>query len=548
MSVSPLLPASLGALGVGPLLSRYSSSKRGLAEFLDSFIVVSIGGLVILDILPHALEHRDLVAVVFMALGYFLPGFAERMLQYGVRRTHTFVLLVALLGVAAHSMLDGSALAQAHHDPGSLLGYGVLLHQIPVGLMVWWVLRDRPQALVWLVIAFMAAMTVLGYWVEPTVLALLPERAALWFEALVGGSLLHVVGHSNHDHTHEHTHDHLHDHADAHSESEYWTLLGFKTSAGGMGSLLGLLVLGVLQLVNTPSHGGSDAAGEQLLSLILISAPALLFSFGALAVIISIGYLRRKPLRLGGTIGVPGSAGSDRFGSLSLEATLLSVPLLGVPLAVVRLVLARLIAALAPPMARSDDRNDDRPDVRQLELSRGPGADWVLAISESLPWILAGLVGAAVLESVIQGSWLVGAPAVADVLALALIASIVRIHAAALVPMAAILITAGVTPGAALAMLLTGPLPEIWRPFIHSRSQGFIAALKTAFTAPAAAVISGVALNGASDRVLPWVWNGTISTTTRVPAAIAAILLALLCLWMISRNNVRSFLKPLGDL
>lgn len=591
MFVSGLLPASLGALGVGPWLSKYSYTRPRVASFLDGFIVVSIGGLVLLDILPHALAHRDVLAVVAMAAGFLLPGLAERMLRYGVRRTHSMVLLVALLGVAIHSMPDGSALAQAHYDSGSMLGYGVLLHQIPVGLMVCWVLQDRPLKLAWLVLLFMGLMTVVGYWVEPALLAVLPDRAGLAFEALVGGSLLHVLGHSGHEHEHgaeakagshdsrenenrEHSHNHDHNHQVPVRSAEPTSAM-----ASGTGALLGLAVLAGLEFLNSPAHetgpgpgpgpgsgtgigfglattGGNADVVLLLWHLILATAPALLLSYGAIAVFLATEQVRGKPLRFGDAVGSMGGVERDA-GSFSLEATLVSVPLLGVPLAVLRLVMARLLMALEAGTPNGTHTNLQASETASQSEVRNQGRQgrqgtpaqmedqWELAVATSLPWVLAGLVAAAMTGVVVGDSWLVHLMPGLDVVLLGAAAMLIQVHAAAAVPVATALIGAGVSPGAALALMLVAPLPSAFTIGSNYWLEGIQTVARRLLIAPAVAIIAGLAVNEITDRVKPWVWNGLKPQAILLPAVIAAVLLGLLALWVLIRRGVRDFLEPL---
>ena len=118
-------------------------------------------------------------------------------------------------------LLAWGALGTALHIGLARFGYGVVLHQLPVSLMVWWVLSDRPRGVTWFTLSLMAVTTVIGYVAEPTIIAVLPDRAGVWFEAVVGGSLLHVIAHPAHAHDDEHghshapahAHDHAHDHA-----------------------------------------------------------------------------------------------------------------------------------------------------------------------------------------------------------------------------------------------------------------------------------------------------------------------------------------------
>lgn len=264
--ISTLLLGSIGALGTGPLIARTARARPSMLAFIDGFVLVSIGGLVLLDVVPHALEHRDLIAGLCMIAGFALPSVAEKLFHYGVRQTHTVVLALALLGLAAHSALDGSAIAQTDDGTGGLLGVGVLLHQLPVSLMVWWVLSDRPRWVSWIVLGLMAAVTVLGYLAEPRILAALPEQAGHWFEGLVGGSLLHVIAHPAHEHEHEtvdahahahshaHAHGHSHDHVHSHDHAHAHTHAP-STWPNGVGALCGIALLVVLYLSRRDAAG-----------------------------------------------------------------------------------------------------------------------------------------------------------------------------------------------------------------------------------------------------------------------------------------------------
>lgn len=73
------LLASCIALLIGPLFYRYFSSGSGLQKGLDGFIFVSLGGLVLIHILPELLEHGGLLAIVFVVLGLWGPTASERL-------------------------------------------------------------------------------------------------------------------------------------------------------------------------------------------------------------------------------------------------------------------------------------------------------------------------------------------------------------------------------------------------------------------------------------------------------------------------------------
>ncbi len=546
MSAQLFLAASVGALASGPLVSWGVDKRPALMSFLDGFIVVSIGGLVLLDVVPHALQSRDVLAFVFIALGFVLPSMAERLLHYGARQTHTAVLALALVGVALHSALDGSALKRAGDSAQSLLGYGVLLHQIPVSLMVWWVLRDRPRLIAWAVLLLMAIMTVVGFAIEPELLTRLPERAGLWFEALIGGSLLHVIGHAAHDsstdgHAHNHTHDHSHEHGHAHSHAHaHGPALQRANRTNGVGALLGAALLILLHVTRSGERGFAlDQTIENFWRLSLDSAPAILLAYVAAGLIhaflpvsslawMSRGSRVRQGLA-GMAVGLPlpicscsvvplyqqlvqqGASSTAAIAflvatpELGIDAVLLSVPLLGTEFAAVRvgaaafaalsvaLVMGRLARTRSRALPQAMDTVTALPMRSRLQRAARAGLGDM--VDHTGPWILAGIVMAALAMPILQNSWLTRLPVGVDVVAFALIGLPLYICASASTPLVAVLVAAGVSPGAGLALLLTGPATNIATLGVLTRMHGRHFAVWFAVAMTTCAIVLGLLTN-----------------------------------------------------
>jgi uncharacterized membrane protein YraQ (UPF0718 family) len=520
-----LLFASMAGLGSGPLVARSAKARPQMLAFIDGFVLITIGGLVLLDVIPHALAHRDLWAGLFMVAGFSLPTLAERLFRFGVQQTHTAVLLVALIGVAIHSALDGSALAQSATNASSLIGYGVVLHQLPVSLMVWWVLSDRPRAVTWAVLLLMAVTTVIGYFAEPTIFAVLPDRAGVWFEAVVGGSLLHVIAHPAHSHDHDHDHDHAHSHVHGHAHSHAVDddhddiRLNPETRVpNGIGALLGVVLLIVLHVSRS---GNGDSAlltvWTSFQGMALESAPALLVAYlmaGLVHGFIAPGKLawlnRGSSLRQsvsGMALGLPlpicscgvvplyeslvkqgvSTAAAVAFliatPELGIDAVLMSIPLLGGSFTAVRvaaaaavaIAVALVMARLAPVRALSRAlpiAADVRAPTWRQKLQTAMRSGFADMVDHTAPWILVGLIVAALLGPVLEGSWMTRLPAGLDVLLFAAIGLPLYVCASASTPLVAVLVAAGVSPGAGLALLLTGPATNMATIGILSRLHG----------------------------------------------------------------------------
>jgi uncharacterized membrane protein YraQ (UPF0718 family) len=587
---SALLLTSLGALGSGPLLARSARTRPQMLAFIDGFVLVTIGGLVLLDIIPHALEHRDVFAAVFMVLGFALPTIAERLFHYGVRRTHTAVLALAIIGLAIHSALDGSAIAQSDADTHNLLGYGVLLHQLPVSLMIWWVLGDRPRVS-WLVLGGMALVTVLGYVAEPTIFAVLPERAGLWFEGLVGGSLLHVIAHPAHDHEHDvHDDEHAHEHAHAESHDHGHTHAPAPWP-NGVGALIGIGLLVLLYLSRRDESGAIPIleTWRTLWSLALDSAPAVLLAYVAAGLIHafvpvgSLGWMSRgsrvRQGLAGMAVGLPlpvcscgvvplyqqlvqqGASTTAAVAflvatpELGIDAIMLSIPLLGTPFAVVRVV-AAAAAALGVAMvmgARITKKPRGLP-LAAPTVSRSLGERLAQAaqsgfgemVDHTAPWILVGLLLAAIAAPILQGSWLAALPAGLDVVVFALIGLPLYICASASTPLVAVLIAAGVSPGAGLALLLTGPASNVSTIGILTRMHGRGFALGFTGAMIGFAIVLGLLVNiafptlAASQPALATEATGT--PVQLVSVALCGVLFAV----SIIRRGARGFLGELA--
>ena len=140
-----LLAASLFALALGPIAVRACEGRPGPWQGLDAFIFVSILGLVGLLLLPHALHDGGAIAALVLVAGFMVPGWLEHRFSSRAGDAHNLALLLGLLGLVLHSLIDGVALAapQVHSmEHGNELAAAVLIHRLPVGLTVWWLLRS----------------------------------------------------------------------------------------------------------------------------------------------------------------------------------------------------------------------------------------------------------------------------------------------------------------------------------------------------------------------------------------------------------------------
>lgn len=491
-----LLVLAIGSLLLGPFLAKLFEQQPGINRFLDGFILVSIGGIAVIHLLPEAVVEIGGMALLMVVLGALLPYFAERAFHNYERATHSGVLVLAFSGILVHTLLDGVAVSQAslEHGSGQVLAYAVILHRLPVGLLIWWALKPLSNMkFIVSILVFMSLATAAGFSLGGADLSGTHSTYITYFQALVTGSLLHVL-------FHRHIHGVASDagnHEHSHSKNSLPAALGALAGAG----LLYLLPLGD-ELPHAHSIGST---ANLTLSLFFESAPALLLGFVIAssiqnfipeaginwlhsknrAVRVGKGMLFGLPLpicscgvvplyhslvRRGVSVGA-GMAFLIATPELGIDAIMISVPLLGWKMTLVRLVAAALIAWLTGYIMdllvpAKQEISIPVIEPENLKTAVNPWQRFWSTLNKEMidhlgPWVLLGLIIAAITDPFLGkldwGSLSYGA----DILIMALIGMPLYVCATGATPIAAVMLLNGVSAGAVLAFLITGPATNI---------------------------------------------------------------------------------------
>ena len=548
-----MLWAAVLGLFLGPALIRLLGRRRWWLDALDGYVLVTIGGLGLGELLPHAVAESGLAAVVAALAGLVMPVVLERRMH----AAHSVTVALAFFGLAVHAALDGAVLAAPHDAHGGNLDLAVVLHRLPVGLLVYGSVsgyRGHRAALA--VVALMAVATVAGNAFGEAALAAASSTAVSLFEAFVVGALLHVVLHVQHeandyDHAggppepqggvhHGHDHGHGHDHAHGHAPHTHGPGHAHGTPSARpavAGAVLGALTL---LLLHHPPHTGAHPealdAGHSFVHLALESAPALLLAYllasvvRALLVPATVSWLgrgRRAAQALRGVLfgiplpicscgvlplyetlvsrGVPATAAVAFLVAtpeLGLDALLLSVPLLGAELTAARLVAALAVAlgaALlvgrlvprAPAEIAATTEAPPEPPPFATRLREGLRYGLGELVDHTAPWILVGLGVAAVASTLLDAELLARIPSALQVPLFALVGVPVYVCASGATPLAAVAIANGISPGAALAFLLTGPATNATTFGVMRRLHGTRVTAAFAGCVGALAILSG---------------------------------------------------------
>lgn len=204
------LAAGITALLIGPIAYQFLHGLARIRRALDLAVTGVITALALL-ILWDTGETGGWLAVAFALAGLAGPLAAEALL-HRERGVHTATLVVGVAGLLLHSAADGAALLSGHLGHHETLSLAVVLHNVPAGLAIWWLVQTNvsTRAAV-LVLGLLAAATVAGYFAASAVASVASEAEFAWLQAFVAGSLLHLTyhrlrhGHNGHaSNGHEH--------------------------------------------------------------------------------------------------------------------------------------------------------------------------------------------------------------------------------------------------------------------------------------------------------------------------------------------------------
>jgi uncharacterized membrane protein YraQ (UPF0718 family) len=569
---SSYLAAALLAILAGPAVFFLVRDRQGPFRFLDGFVVLAVPALVFLHVVPEAVDAADPWLVAALVAGLLAPGTLERVTRDVGHRTDRLALVLGVSGLALHTVLEGAAVS-ALSGPGDLgLGLAIVIHRLPVGLAVWWLVRDvygdgwGAGAVLGL-----AAMTGAGFAAGEPVLTLVGGRGVELYTAFVGGTLVHVVFHQIGHHV--------------------------KPGSGklaaaleGMGAVLAMGVFLLPGLIGGEGEAASVvAATDRFLVLAAESAPALLLAYlfaGLLQ-----GFLPGASMRWvsrGGSLssaargmavglpfpicscgvvplyrtlvqrGAPASAGMAFLVAtpeLGLDAVMLSIPLLGPQLTVVRVVVAAVAALLvgwlvggrlgrktALPVAGDGDGAGEPLGER---LVRGLRSGFGEVVDHTAPWIILGLIIAAVCAPLLESGWLTTIPPMVDVLVFAVLGFPVYVCASSATPLVATLVAAGLSPGAAIAFLITGPATNVTTFGVVASLYGRRAALAFSATLVAISVSAGLLINGIFGTFPGPSLSALVEETPGPLHQISLVLLGLLVLSSLLRRGFRRFVGEL---
>ncbi len=254
------LIASVFALGVGPLIYQTFGPMRRTDRIVSGFILVVITATLFIEVLPLTFNSIGYLAIVLALLGFVGPTLIEKLFTKLANKTHLMTILLGILGLVLHASIDGVALQNAsfssQHENFTL---AIILHRLPVGLTIWWLLKPLiGERYALLTLVTMAAATSGGFALSMQLSEYHSSASFAALQAFISGSLMHVILHKPHADgcmhtslTHEHSHHHQHktEHSASHDNSLFDRVKNkIPDQWESLGILIGLTTMLILHL------------------------------------------------------------------------------------------------------------------------------------------------------------------------------------------------------------------------------------------------------------------------------------------------------------
>lgn len=208
-----LLALSLISIIIGPIILHWFPKNRRLDNFLFSLVLVSVGGILLIETLPTLWKSINYWLIPLTLIGFLGPGLIEKSFQSKADKTHKVTLALGLCGLLLHAAIDGFAVVKRDHQ--IYLPYAIILHRLVVGLSIWWLVEPiwGKVKTYWIFFALLTT-TALGYYLGSNTSGHqsfnLNYKGLDYFQAIVAGMLMHVIIHRPHIDDDGHQHDHEH--------------------------------------------------------------------------------------------------------------------------------------------------------------------------------------------------------------------------------------------------------------------------------------------------------------------------------------------------
>jgi uncharacterized protein len=485
---------------LGTALALLSSARDSWLGPVRTFGLTAALSVVVIHLLPSALTVVGVWAIAVFFFGLVAPELLGKLGEMVWRARHTeptgpqnserrrtMALEASYFGLLLHQFGDGLGLGAFTGEMYAASGSGGVIvalsaHAVPVvAIMVlsFDAAHGRGSALVRAL--GLALASTIGVWFSHSIPGVSFATASAFISAFVGGTLLHVM-------THDLGHD-LPKTAPSRLVDLFAAALGIYVS-----------MIGGESHQHAGTHDPAEQLVEVLIRLTMDTLPYLLVGLVLGAMLMAWGrgnpdrFFELPGARRGARNWLPAAADLMKSGAggsllisvllvmpeLGFETLALSVQFLGWKIAALRLLLALALALGLGVLVRLTAKRSQFPRLAPspptAQAMTGPILSRILHAFDELlhhvgAWLLMALVAAALLEVSLPGDALAQEGFVGELLVIAVIALATAVCAPSALPLGAVLIHKGASPGAIVMGLILGSashiaiLAVLWRSY-----------------------------------------------------------------------------------
>ncbi len=215
------LVASFFSLFVGPLVYQTFGPLKRTDKIVSGIVLIIVSGVIFFEIMPLLFDEIGFIAIIFLLLGFAGPNFIESTFKKAADTTHKLTIYLGLTGLLVHGLIDGAAIQSEELSSSHNFTLAILLHRLPVGLTIWWLLKPILGERAALIMLFLMGITTIsGYFLSQMVSNIIEHSFISCIQAFVAGSLLHVVIYKPHADGCLHTSNSHHQHENTSSSNK----------------------------------------------------------------------------------------------------------------------------------------------------------------------------------------------------------------------------------------------------------------------------------------------------------------------------------------
>ncbi len=471
-----------------PLIYLLSLKNKNFFPFLDAFSLFSVGSISLIHLIPESIEKGGFISFLLIVLGLVLPSILKKITHHSYQFHELLFLFMSFI---LHTILESAGISTLTKE--SHLAPAIILHNFPVGLILFATFQEtKGTKLASLVMFAIVVAAMFGFLGGEKINEIGNKSFHYYLEAFIAATLLHLIFEKPHFHKH------------VHEQKNFFHIKDLYLLET-LGAIFGILF--VVYFVGQPNQSNSSSTSltflDTFINLSLESAPALLIAYflsGLIKFFLTPSNLEWMKqgnqflLSLKGVVfGLPlpicscgviplyrtlitqGVPASSSIGfliatpELGLDAILLSLPLLGKEMMFARLIAAFVVAISVAylvgkwiPTIKCNNTFRKQQEINFFyKLKLGFRYGFVDLLDHTMPWILLGLFLASILEPLLGYEFLNKFPSFLQVPIFTILAVPIYVCASGATPIAAIAIHKGISLGAALAFLISGPATNL---------------------------------------------------------------------------------------